>query len=370
MVIYMNKELSLRQIAYMFLFLCISPVLRQIPAALANEAGRSGYLSPLWAILTVIPLTGIILLLIKSFPGLNFYEIMIQLMGKFMAKLFILLYLIWFLMLLVSKVNIYSLTLQFTLMPKTRSDFLMIILVALVYYALLRGMKTVFRFAEFTLGPVLGFFAILIICALTRLRTDYLLPVSTIHLPDTILASVNVISVGGYIILALFFSDKLGISVSKQQKRKLWIAALSFIILSFTVTIFTFGITGADLTANVPFPFYLSVKSISFFHVFERFEVLVTLICMLSDFISICVLATLLSRCIKWLFGLKTRGFLFMPLAMTVYFLTYLISSTQFEFDFLYRYVVVYLNLIFQYLIPFLMGLICLIKRKNIKQQY
>ncbi len=370
MVLYMNKELSLRQIAYMFLFLSISPVIRQIPAALANEAGRSGFLSPLWSILTVIPLTGIILLLIKSFPGLNIYEIMVHLMGRFISKLFILFYLLWFLLLLVSKVNMYSLTLQFTLMPKTRSGFLIIIMAALVYYALMRGMKTVFRFAEFTLGPVMLLFAILVLCALTRIRTDYLLPISTLHLTDTMFASVNVISVGGYIILALFFSDKLGISVSKQQKRKLLLAAFVFVIFAFIITGFTFGITGADLTANAPFPFYLSVKSISFFKVFERFEVLVTLICMLSDFISICVLGTLLSRCIKWLFDLKTRGFLFMPLATIVYFLTYLLSSTQFEFDFLYRYVVVYLNLIFQYVIPFLLGFICLIKRKNIKQQY
>jgi spore germination protein (amino acid permease) len=354
----------------MYLFLALSPILRQIPAALANEAGRSGYLSPLWSVIVLVPLTGIILLLIKAFPGLNIYEIMEQLLGKFLAKVFILSYLLWFFLMLAVKINIYSLTLQFTLMPKTRADYLMTILLVLVYYALLRGMKTIFRFSEFTLGPVILFFAILIICALSRVRTDYLLPISTVKLPSTIFASVNVISVGGYIIIALFFSDKLGISVTKKQKRKLWYGVLAFVLLTFIITVFSFGITGADLTASLPFPFYISVKSISFFNVFERFEVLVTLICVLSDFISICMMATLLIRCIEWLFGIKQRGFLFIPIAMTVYYLTYLVSSTQFEFDYLYRTVMVNLNLIFQYLIPFLLGFLCLIKRKNIKQQY
>jgi hypothetical protein len=256
------------------------------------------------------------------------------------------------------------------LMPKTRADYLMTVLLVLVYYALFRGMKTIFRFSEFTLGPVIAFFAILIICALTRVRTDYLLPISTVKLPETILASVNVISVGGYIIIALFFSDKLGISVTKQQKRKLWYGVLAFVLLTFILTVFSFGITGADLTANLPFPFYISVKSISFFNVFERFEVLVTLICVLSDFIAICMMATLLIRCIEWLFGIKQRGFLFVPLAVTVYYLTYFISSTQFEFDYLYRYVMVNLNLVFEYLIPFMLGLLCLIKRKKIKKPY
>lgn len=366
----LNKEVSIRQIAYMYLFLAISPILRQIPAALANEAGRSGYLSPLWSAVAILPLTGIILLLIKSFPGLNIYEIIIQLMGKFLAKVIILCYVIWFLLMLTSKVNIYALTLQFTLMPRTRADFLMIVMVVLVYYALLRGMKTIFRFTEFTLGPIIVFFGILFICAMTRLRTDYLLPVSTINLPSTIFASKNVIAVGGYIIIALFFADKYGISVTKQQKRKLLYSVLIFTALAFAITIFTFGITGADLTRNLPFPFYISVKSISFFQVFERFEVLVTLICVLSDFISICILAILLMRCVQWLFGINNNGFLFVPLAMIVYYLTYLLSSTQFEFDFLYANLLINANLIFQYIIPFFLGFLCLVKRKNIKKQY
>ncbi|HKL79595.1 MAG TPA: GerAB/ArcD/ProY family transporter [Mobilitalea sp.] len=364
----MNKELSLRQIVYMYLFLSVSPILRQIPAALAGEAGRSGYLSPLWAILILLPLTGIILLLIESFPGLNIYEIMVQLIGKILAKVIILTYMLWFLLLLTTKVSAYSLTIQFTLMPKTRSDFFMITLIVMVFYALLRGIKTIFRFSEFTLGPVLIFFVILIVCALGRIRTDYLLPVSKVKLPSTIIASKNVISVGGFIIIALFFSDKLGITVTKRQKRKLWYGVLVFALLTFAITVFTFGITGADLTANLPFPFYISVKSISFFNVFERFEVLVTLICVLSDFIAICILATLLTRSIQWLFDIKERGFLFVPLSMIVYYLTYLTTSTQFEFDFLYRYVIINLNLIFQFLIPFFLGVVCLLRRKNIKK--
>lgn len=366
----MNKEVSIRQIVTMYLFLSISPILRQIPSALASEAGRSGYLSPLWAVIPLLPLTGIILFLMKRYPGLNLYEIMEHLAGKFIAKVIILGYLIWFVILLTAKVNIYSLTLQFTLMPKTRSDFFMVIIILLVYYALMRGMKTIFRFSEFTLGPILFIIGILFFCALSRLRTDYLLPVSTFRLPSTVLASQNVIAVGGNIVIALFFADKYGISVTKKQKRKIWYGVLFFVVLCFSVTIFTFGITGADLTANLPFPFYITVKSISFFNIFERFEVLVTLICVLSDFISICILAVLMMRCLYWLFGIKQNGYLFLPVTIIIYYLTYFISSTQFEFNTLYRSILIYLNLIFQYPIPIFLGFLSIVRRKKIKQQY
>lgn len=366
----MNKQLSMRQVVFMYLFISLSPVLRQIPSALAGEAGRSGYLSPFWSAFAILPLAAVILLLIKSYPGLNLYEIMTHMAGKAFAKAMAILYILWGLLILTAKINVYSLTLQFTLMPKTRSDFFMQIMLVLVYYALLRGSKTIFRFSEFTLGPVFLLIGILFVCAVGRLRTDYLLPVSTINLPSTIKASKSVIAVGGNLIIALFFADKLGISLTKKQVRKFWMGTLVFILFSFVITIFTFGITGASLTANLPFPFYITVKSISFFNIFERFEVIVTLICILSDFISISIMFLILMRLIAWLFGMEERGFLFIPLAIIIYYLSYFVSSTQFEFDYLYKHVIVNANLLFQYIIPLLLGLICLLKRKYIKKQY
>jgi hypothetical protein len=55
---------------------------------------------------------------------------------------------------------------------------------------------------------------------------------------------------------------------------------------------------------------------------------------------------------------------------MIIFYLTYYISSTQFEYNYLYKYILVNLNLIFQYVIPLLLAFLCLIKRKKIKKQY
>lgn len=366
----MDREVTLRQITFMYLFISIAAILRQVPQALAEEAGRSGYLSPIWSLVATVPLTAIIILLLRSYPGLNMYEIIVQLMGKFLAKLIIICYLLWLLISVTAKLSMYSLTLQFTLMPRTRSDFFMTIMIILVFYALFRGMKTIFRFSELTLGSVILVFAIMFLCALSRIRSDYLLPISTVHLVETIVASKSVIAVGGNIIIVLFFADKFGISVTKEQLRKLWFGVGVFTALAFGITLFTFGISGTALTEDLPFPFYIAVKSISFFNIFERFEVLVTLICILSDFASISIFAIVLLRCFEWLFDLKEGFLLFLPIACIIYYLTYYLSSTQFEFNYLYRYIIVNLNLIFQYAVPLFLAFFCLLKRKKIKKQY
>ncbi len=366
----MNREVSLRQVSFLFLFISISSILRQIPEALALEAGRSGYLSPIWSVIASIPLTAIVLLLINSFPGLNIYEIMVQLVGTFLSKILILAYLLWILIGIVAKVTIYSLTLQFTLMPNTRSDFFMVIMAILVFYALVRGIKTIFRFSELALSAVILLLVILFVCALSRIRTDYLLPVSTIHLKNTVIGAKHVVAVGGNIIIALFFADKFGINVTKEQKRKLWFSMGVFTALVFIITLLTFGISGPSLTKSLPFPFYITVKSISFFNVFERFEVLVTLICILSDFIAISVFAIILVRCFEWLFNLKEYKYLYAPLTVLIFYLTYYLSSTQFEFNYLYRGIIVNLNLLFEYIIPLLLAFMCFIKRDKIKKQF
>ena len=366
----MNNQLTVRQVVYTYLFISISPVLRQIPSALAMDAGKSGYLSPVWSVLLLIPLVYAILLLIRSFPGLNLYEVMVQLGGRVLAKLVIFLYMLWTLLLLSAKLNIYALTLQFTLMPKTGNGLFMQVMLILVFYALYKGGKAVFRFSELSLGPVFLVIAIFCVCALAKVRTDYLLPVTILNLADTITASRHVLAAGGNIITALFFADRLEIYLSGRQVKKLWTGAASFIILSLIVTILTFGITGASLAAKLPFPFYITVKSISFFNILERFEVIVTLICMLSDYAAICVMFLVLSRLIRWLFALSQERFLFVPLAVVVYYLSFFTSSTQFEHDFLYRNVIVNLNMVFQYFLPMFFGFICLFKRKNIRKPY
>ena len=110
------------------------------------------------------------------------------------------------------------------------------------------------------------------------------------------------------------------------------------------------------------------MKSISFFNILERFEVIVTLICMLSDYghmrVSGPVKADSVAVCVK-------PGEVFIvPLAVVVYYLSFFTSSTQFEHDFLYRNVIVNLNMVFQYFLPMFFGFICLFKRKNIRKPY
>jgi len=366
----MNKEVTFRQIGFMYIFITISPILRQIPNAVASEAGKNGYFSTLLSLLVIMPLTGIIIALLKVFPGFNLYEIMVHTLGKFVAKCIIFIYFLWILFTLVTKVSIYSSSLQATLMPYTKTNFFLVSMILLVCYALQKGMKTVFRISEFTLVPILLLLAVLIICAIPRIRIDYLQPVSTINVRPTINAAKNVVAIGGYIILTLFFSDKFRLNLTKQHINKLWFSIGGFTAIAFLITATTIGINGAKLTARLPYPFFVAVKNISILNAFERFEAFITLICLLSDFVMICIFAIILIRCLQWIFDLDHMGFLYVPIIMLVYYLTFYLSSTQFELEYLYKNIMVNANIVFQYVIPLVLALVCLMKKKRVQKQY
>ena len=92
--------------------------------------------------------------------------------------------------------------------------------------------------------------------------------------------------------------------------------------------------------------------------------------CVLSDFITICIMFLILLMLIDWLFDIEERGFLFLPLGIIIYYLTYYISTTQFEYNFIYENLIVNVNLVFQYIIPMILGLLSLLKHKNVKKQF
>ena len=80
------------------------------------------------------------------------------------------------------------------------------------------------------------------------------------------------ISVGGYLVITLFFSDRLGF---QQQKLKFvsFHACVGRLFYALLLP-FTFGIM-VPILRRIAISILYHSKSISFFNIFERFEVLV-----------------------------------------------------------------------------------------------
>ena len=144
----MKEQLTVRQIVLLFLFISITPILTMIPNIVAYIGGDSGYISILYSFVLLMIFAGFIVNIISAFPRKSIFEIIEEIAGTFIAKVFALLYGIWAIMVVNLEINQYNVMLQSTLLPTIKSEVLLLILFFIVSYALIKGYKTLFRFSE------------------------------------------------------------------------------------------------------------------------------------------------------------------------------------------------------------------------------
>jgi len=386
----MDTRLTIRQISFMFLFLSLSSIFNYIPNLTAANAGGTGYIAVIYGGILMFVYAALLLQILKTFPKMNLYEVLKEILTKWPAKLIILLYAIWAYMNVLLKIGAYSVTLQATLMPSIHPGILLVILFLLIIYTLTKNSRTIFRVSEFLYQPIIIFLAIMFLFGLPALEFTELVPVGVQDLENNMYSIPAVCTIGGNLVLLLFFCKELIYSGNVRDiTRRVMNTVFTFIMIGVLAIVLSVGMNGADTTAKLSYPIFQSMKGVSVLNTFERFDSVMTMIAMMSDFVGIFVFLQVTMLCIGWLFNyqekeksamlnssdpeskvmnnsLKVYGAVLFFLA-SVYVL--LRDVTQFEFESFYRGFLTYLNLIFQILVPVIVSLICIAKQIGRKER-
>lgn len=353
----MKKVITFRQLFYMFLAISITPILTLIPAELAVGNSSSAGISVLLSLVALIPLALLIAVFMQAYPHYNFYEILVELFGRVVAKAIITFYGIWAFVVLTTKVWQYTLNLQSSIMSNTREQVFFVTMMILVLYAFLRGIKTIFRIAEFILAPMLVILFIYILSAIPNIRWDYIKVANDLSFSELCGQAGFIIAAAGNLFLILIYGDSIK-DHSKSGKligRFFATTIVLFLTLLILVTVVSFSIVGNNAATSISAPFYVAMKGISVLNILEHFEAILIIIMFLSDFLGICLYASISMRCIKWVCSVRKMNFLFIPFAVFIYYLALLLCRTQFDVEFLYNTIIVKWNLIMQYVIPFVL---------------
>lgn len=356
----MKKVITFRQLFYMFLAISITPILTLIPAELAVGNSSSAGISLLFSLVALIPLALLIAVFMQAYPHHNFYEILVELFGRIVAKTIIVFYGIWAFVVLTTKVWQYTLNLQTSIMSNTREQVFFVTMIILVLYAFLRGIKTIFRIAEFVLIPMLVILFIYILSAVPNIRWDYIKVANTLSFSELCGQAGFIIAAAGNLILILIYGDSVK-DHSKSGKliaRFLTTTIVLFLALLIIVSVISFSLVGNNAVTSMSAPFYVAMKGISVLNILEHFEAILIIIMFFSDFLGICLYASISIRCIKWACSLRKMNFLYIPFAVFIYYLALVLCRTQFDVEFLYENIIVKWNLIMQYVIPYVLVIV------------
>ncbi|WP_167958879.1 GerAB/ArcD/ProY family transporter [Anaerosporobacter faecicola] len=362
----MKKVITFRQLFYLFLVVSITPMLTVIPSELAVGNGSSAIISIGLSLIAIIMLAVLVGIFLYECPNKNFYEILIDLFGRPVAKGIILFYGIWAMTLLTTKLWQYTWNLQNSILANTRVQLLFIVMGLLVLYAFQKGIRTIFRFAEFVLVPILIIILIYVVSSFPNVRLDYVLEPNQMSFSELCIQAGYVLAVSGNLFLLLLYGDNIK-DHSKSKKlfaRFLGATVLAFILVVLLVTIVTFGLVGSHAAGSLATPFYIAMKGISVLNVVEHFEPILIVLMFLSDFLGICLYASVSLRCVKWLCSLRKIRFLYVPFGVFIYYLSLTLCRSQFDVEYLYHVVIVKWNLIMEFVIPFVILIVYYGKRK------
>ena len=365
----MKYQISIRQFIFLFIFTTMTPLFTYSPQVAASNAGNSGYVSALYFGVILFVFAALLLRIMKVYPNQNLKEILTSMIGSACMRILFFLYGIWAFLLLAFKLCSYNLLLQATLMDNSTNYIILFGLFFIVIYAALKGPKAIFRVSELLYGPLIFFLVILLIFTLPNINKEYLAPITRTQLRQNFSSLWTLAPVGGNLFFLLFFLRPIT-SMNRYPvvRKRLYQSVFVFVLISYLSIFLTIGIAGSTLTSEYSYSFFQAIKCITFLSSFERFDSLITLVTVVSDFITITFYLLLIMKCFTVAFHLenyKEIAVIALTLASTF---ACVYDVPQFALEHFYRPYIDRFSLIFQYLIPVFLGIICCFKKPVSKE--
>lgn len=360
----MNYHISIRQFIFLYIFTTITPLLTYIPQMAARNGQNSGYLSALYYGVLLFLFAALLLRIMKVYPNQNLFQILSGIFGVLLTRILFFLFAVWIFLLLLYKLCSYNLLMQATLMDNSTNYIILFGLFFVILYAAFKGPKTIFRVSELLYGPLIVFLIILLVFTLPNINKEYLTPVTREQLRLNLPTLWNLAPVGGNLFFLLFFLKPVaGMNRYPVVKKRLLQSVFVFILVSYLSIFLTIGIAGATLTSEYSYSFFQAIKCITFLNSFERFDAIINLVIVISDFITITFYLVMLIQCISLAFHFengKETAAICLTLACTF---ACVFDVSQYNLEHVFRSFIEAVSIWFQYLIPLFLGLFCCFKK-------
>ncbi len=359
-----KRSISISQLLSVFVVMLFTPSVRMLPSASSATASHASWLTPIPALLPAI-----ILLLCLSYVYKPFLSqrpslctIITNIMGNIAGKI-----ILWFSFGLI--ILIAALELRFygervtTLMYYDIPYYIMIFFFSIVLLLVVKkGLSSSIRLCQVVSTIVVTTFFLTFLFSLGNIKTDYVLPITTMDIVPIATGSISSLSLLSFILILFFLSDYVN-DLEKMKKRS--IIVVSILTFLFMLVIFVCaGILGPVLTARMPYPYLVSVKMIRLFQSLERIESIVSAVTIISDFALIIMLIFSAVNILKHLLSLKHSLLIANIIIMLVYILSIFIGVSKLELESFSSLIIQPLFIIFAFGLVFSLMLVGKLRKK------
>jgi len=303
--------------------------MRLVPRYGALSANQAGWLSPIFGLIPMVIIVLIVKVYVQKFPNTNYTDIMKKIVGKPIAKILTIVYIIWFSILLSLYFRYFGERLVSSVYATTDKNIFIIILLIVVGILLRSGITVVARMNKIIFVLVVAQFILIVALLISNVQFEKLTPISSLDILPAMKGSMPVAGLGVY----LFFIFMLGneIITNKGFSRNM-LFAIAFVVIADTVlTIALIGTLGSNTLIITPLPLLSAVKNISQEGQFSGMESIFISFWILADFITVATFSYLIVKLYKSLFNLKEAMPLISPILLFTFILCQFLAAEIFE---------------------------------------
>lgn len=300
-----------------------------------------------------------------QYPNSSMMEICEKLLGKWVAKLVLIIYLFYFLEL--GGLAYRALASFFTtaILPNTPSHVLIFFMVLAISYAVYLDLGAIARAIQFVLPLFVLAICVISISILQEVETNPFLP--------QFQSGLSEIVYGGILSFAFPFGKSvvLGFLLSRViNTKKIFISSIVGLSLSsiylIAASYLTFGSLGMALTRSATFPFFSAVQLVKFGEYMERIEIVIIAIWTITTLFELVVIQYVFVKVMGHVFRFKESKPLVFPIGL-LFFAMAQKSYTRMSDIVMYNYEILpFSSLVPTAFIPVLLAIMTMIRKRQV----
>lgn len=311
-----TERISNRQLLLSLFMMRVTVVISVLPVVTTADALQDAWIA---AVLQFFPV-GLFIFLVgylgRQFPQKTIVQYGLDLLGKYMGSLVVLLVVFSFIHVGGTDARLYGELISVGLLPDTPLEFVTASLILTASLAAYAGIEVIGRLADLFL-PFFGVMLLAIMLfPITELQFDNLQPVLSRGIGPAVRGSLTPIAMGlPFLVIGMLTP------LTTQPKRALnsaLLASLLYTVVLVIMSLITITALGPDPARRSFFPIYNLIRNIQVGHLLERMEVIVVFAWGFGLFVNLSVMVFCTAYALQQLFGMRSYRPLVGPLAVII----------------------------------------------------
>ncbi|REK71794.1 GerAB/ArcD/ProY family transporter [Paenibacillus paeoniae] len=327
----LTEGLSGRQFALLAAYISIGDSMLVLPSIPANAAKQNAWISAIIGLAAGMIVVWLISAAGRLYPRMTLMQSSERLFGKWVGKAVSGCFVMYLFLSISAHTREIGDFMTTQMMPETPIQAIHIMYAGIMAMAARLGLETIARTGEFLFSFFLLFLIVFILFLIPEIKLNNLLPVWDGGLKPILRGSITMTAYP-FMELAVLFMVIPGVRKPEVMRSNMVKGALFGGIVLLSIILLSILVLGPDYASRSIYPSYALAKKISIGKFFQRLEVILAFMWLLSSFIKSAVFFKVLQTAFAQTTGMRTDKGMELPFSMLLVFFALLISSNILDF--------------------------------------